>query len=121
MFCRLCSQHPKQDPETGEWIIYSYETKGEGTPDVKYFLFSEDGKKLEELEFKAPYAGLMHDIGITPNYVVFQIYPLVCDAERVKRGGNHWVYDEKLPMYLCRESLKAQNETSAKSANSTAA
>jgi len=92
--------HPKPDPETGELVTWGYEAKGEATPDVAYYLFSKDGKKLEECWFKAPYPGLMHDVGITPNYVIFQIYPCVADIDRIKAGGLHFQYDETLPMYL---------------------
>lgn len=56
-----------------------------------YTLFDRHGKKLEEFPFLAPYCGLCHDIGITPNFVIFQMYPLACDPERLKKGGNHWV------------------------------
>jgi carotenoid cleavage dioxygenase-like enzyme len=74
--------------------------KGEGTTDVAYTLFSADGKKLEECWFHAPYSGLMHDVAITPNNVIFQIYPLDCNLERIKSGGLFFQYDETLPMYL---------------------
>lgn len=83
-----------------------------------YTLFNREGKKIEEFHFLAPYCGLCHDIGITPNFVIFQMYPLACDAERLKSGGNHWVrttsrlarvmlieffqvYDETISMHLC--------------------
>jgi carotenoid cleavage dioxygenase-like enzyme len=92
--------HPKPDPETGELITWGYMAKGDATTDVAYYLFDKNGKKLEECWFHAPYAGLMHDVAITPNYVVFQMYPLACDLERIKAGGLYFEYDEKLPMYL---------------------
>lgn len=60
--------HPKVDPITGETIVYGYQAKGDGTKDVAYFCFDRDAKKTEEFWFEAPYSGLMHDIGITPNY-----------------------------------------------------
>jgi carotenoid cleavage dioxygenase-like enzyme len=66
-------QHPKQDPRTGETVTYGYEAKGEGTTDVAYTLFDKAGNKIEEFWFKSPYCGIMHDIGITPNYVIFQM------------------------------------------------
>jgi len=92
--------HPKPDPETGELVTWGYQAKGDGTTDVCYVLFSKEGKKLEECWFHAPYAGLMHDAAITPNYVVFQIYPHVADLDRIKKGGLYFQYDETLPMYL---------------------
>ncbi|KAH8920879.1 putative lignostilbene dioxygenase [Atractiella rhizophila] len=92
--------HPKTDGKTGETVMYGYEVKRDGTKDVYYALFDKDCRKIEEFYFQSPYCGIMHDVAITDNYVVFQIYPLECTEERLKRGGNHWVYNEELPMYL---------------------
>ncbi|KAL8276078.1 hypothetical protein RQP46_011521 [Phenoliferia psychrophenolica] len=89
--CPTFTAHPKVDAVSGEVITYGYEAGGDGSKDMVYTLFSREGKKLEEFHFLAPYCGLCHDISITPNYIVFQMFPLVCDLEHLKQGGNHWV------------------------------
>ncbi|CAG8981822.1 hypothetical protein HYALB_00013987 [Hymenoscyphus albidus] len=60
--------HPKFDPITGEM-------------------------KTEETWYKAPFCGVIHDCGISKNYVVLPMTPLKCSHDRLKKGGNHWAWD----------------------------
>ena len=32
--------------------------------------------------------------------VIFPIIPLLCDVERMKKGGDHWQWDYSIPMYI---------------------
>ena len=50
--------HPKLDPVTGNLLAFSYEAKGDGTPDMAYFEISPEGKLLHEIWFQAPYAAM---------------------------------------------------------------
>lgn len=99
--------HPKPDPETGDLVTWGYMAKGDGTTDVAYYLFDKHGKTLEECWFHTPNARLMHDVAITPNYVVFQMYPLECNLERIEAGGLYFQYDATLPMYLLMLSKRS--------------
>ncbi|KAL1839255.1 hypothetical protein VTJ49DRAFT_1692 [Mycothermus thermophilus] len=88
--------HPKFDPATGEMVCFAYEAGGDGSDgsvDVAVWTFDRDGKKTEECWYKAPFAGMIHDCGITENWVVLPLTPLKMDVERLKRGGNKFAWD----------------------------
>lgn len=89
--------HPKIDPGTGNLLAFSYEAKGDGTPDMAYFELSPDGKLLKEIWFQAPYAAMVHDFAVTEHYVVFPLIPLTVDVERMKNGGQHFQWQPDLP------------------------
>lgn len=89
--------HPKVDPATGNLLAFSYEAKGDGSPDMAYFEIGPDGQLLHEIWFQAPYAGMVHDFAVTENHVVFPIIPLTVDVERMKRGGPHFQWQPDLP------------------------
>ncbi len=89
--------HPKLDPATGNLLAFSYEAKGDGTPDLAYFEISADGKLLHETWFQAPYAAMVHDFAVTEHYVVFPLIPLTVDVERMKNGGQHFQWQPDLP------------------------
>lgn len=89
--------HPKIDPVTGNLLAFSYEAKGDGTPDMAYFELSPDGKLLKEIWFQAPYAAMVHDFAVTEHYVVFPLIPLTVDVERMKKGGPHFQWQPDLP------------------------
>ncbi|KAJ5652289.1 hypothetical protein N7507_009715 [Penicillium longicatenatum] len=88
--------HPKFDPETGEMICFGYEAGGDGNDgsrDIVVYTINVDGKKIEEVWYKSPFCGMIHDCGISENYVVLPLTPLKCSVDRLKKGGNHWAWD----------------------------
>ncbi|KAJ5639615.1 uncharacterized protein N7484_007477 [Penicillium longicatenatum] len=88
--------HPKFDPETGEMICFGYEAGGDGNDgscDIVVYTINVDGKKTEEVWYKSPFCGMIHDCGISENYVVLPLTPLKCSVDRLKKGGNHWAWD----------------------------
>ncbi|KAI0128747.1 carotenoid oxygenase [Xylariales sp. AK1849] len=88
--------HPKFDPDTGEMLCFAYETGWDGSdcsPDVMVWTLDADGKKTEELSFQAPFAGMIHDCGISKNYVVLPLMPLKTSLDRLKKGGNKFAWD----------------------------
>lgn len=89
--------HPKVDPLTGNLLAFSYEAKGDGSPDMAYFELSPDGTLLHDIWFQAPYAAMVHDFAVTENYVVFPIIPLTVDVARMKDGGQHFQWQPDLP------------------------
>ncbi|MDY7067355.1 Lignostilbene-alpha,beta-dioxygenase isozyme I [Pseudomonas extremaustralis] len=89
--------HPKLDPVTGNLLAFSYEAKGDGTPDMAYFEISPQGKLLHQIWFQAPYAAMVHDFAVTEHYVVFPLIPLTVDVERMKQGGQHFQWQPDLP------------------------
>ncbi|KUL88876.1 hypothetical protein ZTR_03539 [Talaromyces verruculosus] len=92
--------HPKFDPATHEMICFGYEAKGDATNDVCYYTFDKQGRLVEEVWVDAPVCGMIHDFGVTENYVLFPIIPLLCDLDRLKAGGNHWQWENDIPMYI---------------------
>ena len=89
--------HPKVDPHTGNLLAFSYEAKGDGSPDLAYFELAPDGTLLHEIWFQAPYAAMVHDFAVTEHYVVFPLIPLTVDVERMRRGGQHFEWQPDLP------------------------
>jgi len=90
--------HPKFDPETGEMLCFAYAAGGDGhdaSKEVVVWTLDKDGKKTEEAWYEAPFCGMIHDCGISENYLVLPLTPLKADFERVKKGGSHWAWDPK--------------------------
>ena len=85
--------HVRVDPESGEMYFFGYEAGGLGSTKVAYCIADRDGTLVSEQWFDAPYCALMHDFVVTEKYALFPIYPTICDAERVKAGGEHWVHE----------------------------
>ncbi|KAG2421094.1 hypothetical protein HFD88_000710 [Aspergillus terreus] len=92
--------HPKFDPATGEMICFGYEAKGDGTPDVCYYNVTPDGRFTEVVWLVAPVVGMIHDLAVTENWVLFPIIPQLCDIERLKQGGDHWQWSPETPFYV---------------------
>lgn len=90
--------HPKFDPETGEMLCFAYEAGGsgdDGSCDVAVWTIDANGRKTEECWYKAPFAGMIHDMALSKNYVVLPLCPLKVDVERMKRGGEKFAWDPK--------------------------
>ena len=88
--------HPKFDPDTGEMVCYGYEAGGNGydaSCDIVVYTISKDGQKTEECWYKAPFCGMIHDCAITKNYLILPLTPIKVNADRLKRGGNHFAWD----------------------------
>jgi len=88
--------HPKFDPDTGEMVCYGYEAGGNGydaSCDIVVYTIDKDGKKTEECWYKAPFCGMIHDCAITKNYLILPLTPIKVNAERLKKGGNHFAWD----------------------------
>ena len=88
--------HPKFDPDTGEMLCFAYEAGGDGSDcslDIAVWTIDADGKKTEECWYKAPFAGMIHDCGVSKNYMVLPLTPLKASLDRVKSGGNKFAWD----------------------------
>ena len=74
-------------------ICFAYEAGGDGhdaSDDVVVWTIDAEGKKIEECWYKAPFCGMIHDCGISANYVVLPLTPIKASYERLKNGGNHF-------------------------------
>jgi carotenoid cleavage dioxygenase len=88
--------HPKFDPATGEMVCFAYEAGGDGADgsvDVVVWTVDDGGRKTEECWYKAPFAGMIHDCGVSENWVVLALTPIKMDVERMKKGGNKFAWD----------------------------
>jgi carotenoid cleavage dioxygenase len=91
--------HSKIDSTNGEMITMGYEAKGDSTTDVAYFLFDNNGKKLEECWVNAPYGGLMHDMAATDKWIIFMLVHLASvPVEMLEEGHKHFAWDEDKPL-----------------------
>jgi carotenoid cleavage dioxygenase-like enzyme len=88
--------HPKIDPVTGEMVCFGYQAGGDGhdgSCDIVVYTIDKNGVKTEETWYKAPFCGMIHDCGISENYLVLPLTPLKVSLERMKKGGNHFAWD----------------------------
>lgn len=88
--------HPKFDPDTGEMVCFAYEAGGDGNDgsrDVAVWTIDADGRKTEEAWYEAPFAGMIHDMGLSRNYVVLPLTPIKVSVDRMKRGGEKFAWD----------------------------
>jgi carotenoid cleavage dioxygenase-like enzyme len=92
--------HPKIDPVTGNLCAFGYASKGLLTRDCTYMEINPAGELVRETWFEAPYYCMMHDFGVTQDYAVFHIVPIVGSWERLRAGLPHFGFDTSLPVYL---------------------
>jgi carotenoid cleavage dioxygenase len=92
--------HPKIDPVTGNMCAFGYAAKGLLTRDCHYMEISPTGELIQETFFEAPYYCMMHDFGLTQDYAVFHVVPIVSSWERLRAGLPHFGFDTSLPVYL---------------------
>jgi carotenoid cleavage dioxygenase-like enzyme len=92
--------HPKIDPVTGNMCAFGYAAKGLLTRDCHYMEVSPTGELIQETFFEAPYYCMMHDFGVTRDYAVFHVVPIVSSWERLEAGLPHFGFDTTLPIYL---------------------
>lgn len=88
--------HPKFDPDTGEMVCFGYEAGGDGhdaSCDIVVYTIDANGKKTEETWYQAPFCGVIHDCGVSKNWIVLPMTPLKCSLDRLKKGGHHWAWD----------------------------
>lgn len=88
----------EKDREGGqEMVCFAYEAgplAGLCSVDCVVWTIDEGtGRKLGERWFKAPFAGMIHDCGVSENYVVLPLTPLKMDLERMKAGGEKFAWD----------------------------
>jgi carotenoid cleavage dioxygenase len=61
--------HPKFDPITREMVCFGYEARGDGTPDICYYVADPNGKIVETVWLISPVVAMIHDFAVTKNYV----------------------------------------------------
>lgn len=107
------TSHPKIDPCTGNMVAIGYAASGLCTDDVTYMEVSPSGELIREEWFKVPYYCMMHDFGITQDYLILHIVPSIGSWERLEQGLPHFGFDTTMPVYLGviprRDGLKQED------------
>ncbi len=93
--------HPKIDPQTGQMIAFGFAGKGLYSRDVCYYEISPEGRVTHHAWFQVPYYSMLHDWGVTRDYVIFPIIP-VCGVgeEALKAGKPHYAWDSSKDIFL---------------------
>lgn len=105
------SAHPKVDVETGEMICYGYQAKGDLTDDVAVYTISPSGQVTNEIWFKSPYVGIMHDIAITKKYIIMPVVVRTTSDARLRTGEPMWEWDNSLETMV---AIVPRNSSDAK-------
>lgn len=92
--------HPKIDPHTGNMVAIGYAASGLCTDDVTYYEVNPEGELVREKWFKVPYYCMMHDFGITEDYLVVHIVPSIGSWDRLEKGLPHFGFDTTKEVYL---------------------
>ena len=87
--------HPKIDTMNGDLVGYSYAAKGEASPDCAFWTFDKSGRKTREVWFESPQPSMIHDCGLTENYLILVLIPQLMDLERIRRGGILFQWEPK--------------------------
>ncbi|KAH9208324.1 putative cartenoid oxygenase [Leptodontidium sp. 2 PMI_412] len=101
--------HPKVDPTTGDLIGFGYNLNGIMSTDFVVWAIDKNGKKKWERKGNAPHSGFIHDMAMTPNYVVLMMMPLVTDLSDVYTKHATF-YDRELPAYMVVVPRNAPSE-----------
>ena len=105
--------HPKIDPRTGNMVAIGYAASGLCSDDVCYLEVAPDGSLVRAKWVTVPYNGMMHDFGITENYLILHIVPSIGSWERLEQGKPHFGFDTTMPVYLGviprRDDLKQED------------
>lgn len=92
--------HPKIDPHNGELIAINYSARGIATPDICYNVVDKDGRIVHEVWFEMPYPCLVHDFGVTRDYVVIPIVPVISSLDFAREGRPTFGWDASKDVYL---------------------
>ncbi|MGB1334694.1 MAG: carotenoid oxygenase family protein, partial [Luminiphilus sp.] len=92
--------HPKIDPLTGDLHGFGYMSGAIGSKTMTYHVVGADGVVKRSERFEAPYAAMVHDFMITRDYVIFPLFPLTCDLDRIAQFGFPFAFDRGAGAYI---------------------
>jgi carotenoid cleavage dioxygenase-like enzyme len=93
--------HPKADPRTGQWIAFGFASSGLYSRDCRYYEIDAEGEITHEAPFEVPYYCMLHDFGVTQDYVIFPVIPIAgAGAEALQAGRPHYAWDPSKDVFL---------------------
>jgi len=92
--------HPKFDSHTGNMIAFGFEADGDATDVIAVFEYDPDGNLIWNARITQPYISMVHDFGVTENFVIFFLNPLMIDHEQMSRGGRRWSWNPDESSYV---------------------
>ncbi|HUA22007.1 MAG TPA: carotenoid oxygenase family protein [Bryobacteraceae bacterium] len=92
--------HTRLAPDTGDLYFFGYEAGGLCTRDVAFCVADKKGNLVREEWFEAPYVALMHDFAVTREHVVFPVFPITANLERIQAGGHHWIFEQDKESFI---------------------
>jgi carotenoid cleavage dioxygenase-like enzyme len=96
-----CSAHCKIDTLTGNLVGFGYGAKGDFSRDVVYFEVNPEGRVIHSAWFEMPYFAEQHDCGITQDYIIFPVVPIVgAGEEGLKKGLTYFGWDPSKDIHL---------------------
>jgi carotenoid cleavage dioxygenase len=78
------SAHPKIDGRTGEMVLHGYQPV---EPYASLYVLAADGRVTLAETVDIPWPGMLHDIAITREHVIFPLGPIVFDVSVMAEGG----------------------------------
>lgn len=89
--------HPKWDPDTGELYGWTYR---DTRPFATLHWVQPNGTVRSRALWDAPHASTLHDMWLTPDYMVLPFLPLYPSLERCKKGLSVFGWNPDLPIVL---------------------
>jgi len=79
------SAHPKVDRKTGDFLAFGYDGK---TGVVHYSLINEKRKLVSKMDIPLTCPRMIHDFGITENYIIVPDLPIEFDIKTAIKEGK---------------------------------
>ncbi len=92
--------HPKIDPFTGDLHGFGYMSNYLGSRSMSYHVIDSKGAIKRSDNFDAPYSAMVHDFIITEDYVLFPIFPLTFDLQRINTLGVPFAFEPNAGAFI---------------------
>ena len=90
--------HPRYDYHTKELLTYGYINYDDT---LRYYRINESNRVVAENTINWPYPAMIHDFVITEHYVIFPIFPVTMNFQRMFEGGDLFVWEgDRLKTYF---------------------
>lgn len=91
---RAMTAHPKRDPATGDLLFFSYIFGA--SRELVFYRADASGRIVESRKIPTPFQSMIHDFAITENFIVFPLFPLTFNRERMAEGRSPIAWEPAL-------------------------